>query len=152
MESNLDPQVRRWGMLCHLSALVGILLPLIGLPIPFANLLAPLIVWLSQKDKHPFIDAQGKESLNFQVSVTIYGFVSGIILSVLLIFYLISSGVLANTSSSSAQITALFGAGIWFIGLIVLVSVVTFVLVVIAAVKAANGGFYRYPFTIRLLR
>src|SRR5918993_120793 len=58
-----DQNARTWGMLAHLSALVA---SVIGLP--FAG---PLIVWLMKKQEHPFIDDQGKESLNFQITVMI---------------------------------------------------------------------------------
>jgi uncharacterized Tic20 family protein len=57
---------RMWGMLCHLSGLAVLILP------SFGNILGPLIVWLIKKDEYAFVDDQGKESLNFQISITIY--------------------------------------------------------------------------------
>ena len=59
-----------WGMLCHLSALAWFL--------PFGHVLGPLMVWLLKKEDHPFIDEQGKESLNFQISMTIYALLAAI--------------------------------------------------------------------------
>ena len=56
---------RMWGMLCHLSGLSG------GV-IPFGNIVGPLIVWMIKKDEYAFVDDQGKESLNFQISIMIY--------------------------------------------------------------------------------
>jgi uncharacterized Tic20 family protein len=58
-------------MLCHLSALAGF----IG--VPLGNIIGPLIIWLVKKDEIPFVDLQGRESLNFQISMTIYGTVAG---------------------------------------------------------------------------
>ena len=52
-------------MLCHLSSLAGSV-------IPFGNIVGPLVVWLIKKDEYAFVDDQGKESLNFQISITIY--------------------------------------------------------------------------------
>jgi uncharacterized Tic20 family protein len=52
------------GMLCHLMAFCGYV-------IPFGNLLGPLVIWLTKKDASPFVDDQGKESLNFQITVSI---------------------------------------------------------------------------------
>jgi uncharacterized Tic20 family protein len=52
------------GMLCHLLALAGYV-------IPFGNIIGPLIIWLIKKDESAFVDDQGKESLNFQITVTI---------------------------------------------------------------------------------
>ncbi|NLF68016.1 MAG: DUF4870 domain-containing protein [Candidatus Anammoximicrobium sp.] len=56
---------RTWGMLCHLSSLAGNAIPL-------GNVLGPLIVWLIKRDEYALVDDQGKESLNFQISILIY--------------------------------------------------------------------------------
>ena len=116
-ESGPTKDERMWAMLCHLSAFVGLL------GIPFGHILGPLIIWLLKRDESPYVDAHGRESLNFQTSMTIYLLIAGFF-SVFLI------GI--------PFLIALFIAG--------------FVLVVIAAVKANDGQYYRYPMTIRLLR
>ena len=56
---------RTWGMLAHLSALVGLLLPLIG------NVLGPLVVSIARSDQSTFVAAHAKEALNFNISVTL---------------------------------------------------------------------------------
>src|SRR5687767_11747875 len=61
-----EQQSRLWGMLCHLSALAGFVVPFFGC------IIGPLVVWLIKKDEFPFVNDQGKESLNFQISMTIY--------------------------------------------------------------------------------
>ncbi|MDY6852424.1 MAG: DUF4870 domain-containing protein [Thermodesulfobacteriota bacterium] len=104
-------------MLCHLSALAGF----IG--IPFGNIIGPLIIWLIKKNDFPFVNEQGKEALNFQISLTIYG-----IIAALLIFVVIG-------------IFLLIGLGIF--GLI---------MVIIASIKANQGESYRYPITIRIIK
>src|SRR4051794_16164375 len=63
----------RWGMLCHLSALSGFIIPL-------GHLLGPLLVWALKREDDAFVESQGKESLNFQISVTIYGIVAGLLI------------------------------------------------------------------------
>jgi uncharacterized protein len=104
-------------MLCHLLALAG----LTG--IPFANILGPLIIWLVKKDQMAFVDDQGKESLNFQILVTI-----ALIASIPL----------------------------WFIciGMIItpLIGITALVFVIIAAIKANGGEYYRYPLNWRLIK
>jgi hypothetical protein len=110
-------KARMWGMLCHLVALVGFL----GLP--FGHLLGPLVVWLIKKNEYPFADEQGKESLNFQISMTIYA-----ILPMILVLIFIG------------------------IPLLILIAIADAILVIIAAVKASNGESYRYPVTIRFLK
>ena len=103
-------------MLCHASALLGLFLHFLG------HLLGPLIVWLMKRGDSPEIDAYGKESLNFQLSMLICDAIAGILCIVL-------------------------------IGIPILIAlwVLNTVLVIIASVKASEGKFYRYPFTIRLI-
>ena len=111
-----DKDQRTWGMLCHLLALVGWL-------IPFASILAPLIVWLVKKDEMPFVADQGKESLNFQLTVFVAAIV-GMILTFILI-------------------------GIF---LLIALAIYQIVMVVIASMKANEGVMYRYPYTIRFIK
>jgi uncharacterized Tic20 family protein len=122
-----DPehQAYNWGMFCHLSALLGFIwFPLSGfIFIPFGHLLGPLVIWLLKRTEHPFIDEQGKESLNFQISMTIYGILASILILVFI------------------GIIILFA-----------LAVVDIVLVIIAAVKASEGKSYKYPLAIRFVR
>jgi len=111
----ISKDAKTWAMLCHLSSFAGF-------AFPFGNLIAPLIIWLIKKDEHPFVDDQGKEALNFQISLTIY-----LIVSIILIIVLIGIPLL--------------------IGLILL----GVILVINAAIKANEGIKYRYPANIRFL-
>jgi uncharacterized Tic20 family protein len=54
---------RTWGMLAHLSALAGLVMPLVGI------VLGPLLVWLARRDESEFVAAHAKEALNFNISV-----------------------------------------------------------------------------------
>jgi len=110
-------EARNWAMGCHLIALVGLL----GNGLGF--LVGPLIVWLVKRDDHPFIDEQGKESVNFQITM-----MGAIIVCIPLIF---------------------IGVGIVLMPLIGIFDVV---LTIIGGVKAANGEHWRYPLTIRFLK
>ena len=56
---------RTWGMLAHLSALAGLVIPLIG------NVLGPLVVSIARSDQSAFVAAHAKEALNFNISVTL---------------------------------------------------------------------------------
>jgi len=64
----ITPQDKKWGMVMHLSALIGLLLPL-GL------VLGPLLVWMLKKNDSTYLDAQGKSAVNFQLTVLISAFV-----------------------------------------------------------------------------
>jgi uncharacterized Tic20 family protein len=117
LDTEEDKQARIWGMLCHLTALLG----MIG--IPFGNIFGPLIVWLVKKNTYPFVNEQGRESLNFQLSMTIYA-----IAAALLIFVKIG------------------------MPLLLLVAGINFILIIIASIRAYNGETYTYPFAIRLIK
>ena len=155
MTQDNDQSARNWAMWCHLSSLAWLPLILLGfigipLPIPFLNLLGPLLIWLTKKEQHPLIDAHGKESLNFQISFTIYG----IIAFILFLFVIaITCGIgLSNTSSS--QLLSQFALVLGVVGGVfsLIVGILQLVLIIFAAIKAKKGEFYHYPFTIRFLR
>ena len=69
-------QERQWALICHLSALSGYV-------IPFGNLIAPIIIWSMKKDEFPMVDAHGKEVINFQISMTIWMIISGVLIFLL---------------------------------------------------------------------
>ena len=113
-----DPKAaHRLGMFCHLLAFAGFL------GILFGNIVGPLVLWLVKKDEIPFVDDQGKEVVNFQISLTIYAMIAAPLCLIIIGFVLL--GV------------------IWVGGI---------VLTIIGALKAAEGERYRYPYTIRFLK
>jgi uncharacterized protein len=111
------PDIRTWIVLCHASALLGLFFHFLG------HIFGPLIVWLLKRGESPEIDAHGKESLNFQLSMLIYDVVAFI-----LCFVLIG------------------------IPILILLWVLNTVFVIVASVKASEGQLYRYPFTIRFIK
>src|SRR5436305_9568104 len=79
-ESKSASDVRIWNVLCHATALAGFI-------VPWAfHILGPLIIWLAKRADSPEIDAHGKESLNFQISMLIYNVVAGVLCLVLIGF------------------------------------------------------------------
>lgn len=114
--------------MCHLSSLVGLL------GVPFGNILAPLVVWLLKRHESLGVDAHGKESLNFNISWSIYWLVAGAIV-----------GILCIVIIGLALLPVLIVGGI--VGWITMV-----ILTIVASVKASNGQIYRYPLTIRFLK
>lgn len=75
---------RTFSMLCHLSALSGLI-------IPFGNVIGPLVFWLLKKDEYAEVDRQGKAALNFQLSLTIYSIVAAILIVILVGFVLLGA-------------------------------------------------------------
>ena len=111
-----SPNDRNWAVLCHVVSFVGFVVPL-------GNIIGPLLVWLLRRADSPFIDLHGKEAVNFQISLTIYVVLSGLLVLALIGFLLL-------------PVVLVFGI----------------VVVIMAALRANAGLEYRYPMTIRLLK
>jgi uncharacterized protein len=115
--STSSSNTRTWTVLSHASALIGFFVPWAG------HILGPLIVWLAKRGDSPEIDAHGKESLNFQISMLIYNLIAGVLCLVLIGFVIL--GIL---------------------------HILNLVLVIVASIQASEGKLYRYPITIRLIK
>lgn len=155
MREKPKQQMRIWAVLCHFSALLGwillFILVFIGIPLYLPlNLLAPLMIWRFKKAQYPWIDFQGKESLNFQITWTLYT----LIFMVISFFVVLTTFSLAATIHSSVyQVKIILDTLlIVFMSLIILILIVQSFVVTFAAIKAYNGQHYRYPLTIRVLR
>jgi uncharacterized Tic20 family protein len=115
--STTSSDVRTWCVLCHAAALAGIFLHFLG------HIFGPLIVWLAKRADSPEIDAHGKESLNFQISMLIYN-------AIALILCLVLIGI----------------------PILVLLWILNTIFVIVASVQASDGKLYRYPIAIRLIK
>ena len=80
---------RNLAMFCHLAALAGYLMP-------FGNILGPLIIWLVKREESPIVDDQGKESLNFQITWTIFFCITVVLCFVMIGFILLPVVILAD--------------------------------------------------------
>ena len=101
---------RNLAMLAHLLGIVS-------------GFVGALIIWLIKKDQSPFVDEQGKEALNFQITMMIAVVGSWILMFVLIGMLLLPLLLLANL-----------------------------VFCILAAVAVSRGEHYKYPFAIRLLK
>jgi uncharacterized protein len=113
----MSSSTRTWCILCHASALLGLFFHFLG------HIFGPLIVWILKRAEATEIDAHGKESLNFQLSMLIYDAIA-----VILCFILIG------------------------IPILVLLWILNTVFVIVASIKASEGQLYRYPLTIRFIK
>jgi uncharacterized Tic20 family protein len=107
---------KQWAMFAHLSALAGCI-------IPFGSIIGPLVIWQIKKNEMPFVDDQGKEALNFQITAAIAALVSVALIIVLIGFLLI-----------------------W------VVAIADLVFIILASIAANNGTAYRYPVALRLIK
>lgn len=114
-ESDVSSDERTWAILVHASAFAGLF-------VPFGNILAPLVVWLIRREESEFVDANGKQALNFQITWTV--------IMVLALF------------------SILIGVGLLLVPLVALAWVI---LVVLATVRASEDEVYDYPLTVDLI-
>jgi len=121
MESSTSPtststSARTWCILAHATALVGFLVPVAG------HIVGPLIIWLAKRQDSPEIDAHGKESINFQISMLIWNCIAAILIIVLI-----------------------------GIPILILLHILNIIFVIVASIQASEGKLYRYPLAIRLI-
>ena len=113
----ISREARKWAMLCHLVALVGLL----GNGVGF--LLGPLVVWLLKREDDPFVDEQGKEAVNFQITM----FIAALICAP---FVLVLIGIL----------------------FLIVIGLMMTIFPIIGAIKANEGESYRYPLSFRFIK
>jgi hypothetical protein len=114
-EGDVSSDERTWAILVHASAFAGLF-------VPFGNILAPLVVWLIKREESEFVDANGKQALNFQMTWTA--------IIVLALFSIV------------------VGVGLFLVPIVALAWVI---LVVLAAVRASEDEVYDYPLTVDLV-
>jgi hypothetical protein len=119
VSKEVNKDARMWAMFCHLVGLAAFstIFPIFG------GAIGALIIWQIKKDEHPFVNEQGKEAVNFQISILIYELVAG-----LLIFACVGAFLLPA------------------------VMIFDIVFLIIAAIKANDGFHYRYPLCIRFIK
>ncbi len=117
---------RNYSSITHLSSFAGWIFP-------FGNVIAPLILWLAKKSESTYIDMHGKAALNFQLSLMLYCFLLALLIIPLTIFTL-GLGLIAVI------------LGIIPILILIIAAIIS------ASIKAANGQYYHYPFTIEFIK
>ncbi len=127
---------------------------------PFANFIAPLIIWSTNKDKE-FVDAHGREAINFQLSMLVYTLTVGLICLPFAIIFAFDFITLIESmehsyheismqeiKNFSGYLILLFSALLLFFGLFV----IELYAVISATIKASKGEYYKYPLCIPFLK
>lgn len=125
--------------------------------IPFGNYIFPIVIWSSKKGESEFIDYNGKQVLNFQLSIFIYTVVLCLI-AIPIFIYTIFQNVPFDTcfddhnfvinNLKAGHLTGAVIIAIAAVLLFIFLKVAEFVLIIHAAVKASNGEEYKYPLSI----
>jgi uncharacterized protein len=118
MEENrvLSETERNWAMLCHLSAFAGFFFP-------FGGIIGPLICWLTRRDESAWVNINGRNSLNFQLSILLY-----IVLALPLCIIIIG------------------------IPIIIMLGILKVVCMIIGSVRAGKGELFTYPLVIPFIQ
>jgi uncharacterized Tic20 family protein len=107
---------RQWAMLCHVSAMLMYVTAIGGL-------VAPFVIWLLKREEMPFVADQGKETINFQITILL-ALAAAVVLMLVVVGFVLFWALLAFH----------------------------FVVTIVAAVKVTEGVAYRYPFCWRVLK
>ncbi len=143
-----NPEERNWAMLVHLAGFTGLLFNFVG------NILAPLVVWLIFRGKSDMVDLHGKRALNFQISMSLYGFV---LLLLGIVPWIVGLSILGGRGEKEADpglALLLFTCGgsilLFILGFVFLLFWIT--MTIVAAVRASRGDPPGYVLTIPFLR
>lgn len=148
--SIISDKEKNWATILHLSAFGQFIFPFFGC------IWIPLIIWLIKREKESFIDSQGKEVINFNLTIVLAWIMSIILLIVGIgIFFGTASMDLGNNFDFCIsplciffKILALIGVISWFFGILIF----WFICTIVGAIKANDGQAYGYPLRIRFLR
>jgi uncharacterized Tic20 family protein len=104
-------------MFCHLGGLVGNVL------MGFGHVVVPLVLWLIKREQMPFVNQEGREAVNFQLSITLYALISGV--------------------------ASFFCIGFF---MLLAVGIFDLIVVVLACIESSKGNAYKYPLCIRFIQ
>ncbi len=145
---------KNWATLTHIGAFGQYLFPL-------GNFIIPIIIWSSKKNESEFIDNNGKQCINFQLSVFLYSLILGAIfvpaffitfLSHITFNELIHDRHFIIQDLNFSENVGLITTGAIAIFFLVCLKIAEFFLIIQAAVKTANGERYSYPLTLKFMK
>jgi uncharacterized Tic20 family protein len=134
------------AFLIHISAFASFLFS-------FGDIIVPLILWQTLKNRTAFLDEHGKEAVNFNISYNLYIIIATVIfipfsLNNFFNFRFSNGWDNFNFHFDSDNLFSILSLGI--VASIILI--LKFVLIIVAAIKAKDGENYKYPFTIKFIK
>lgn len=126
--------------------------------IPFGNFIGPIVLWVANKEKSEFVDEHGKQAINFQISMLLYAIIIGTISIPFFVFNIFNGfdfvdfNGFNNFNISIGKPSALLYIGGALGALAVIAFIIELILIVNASLKARDGNYYKYPFTITFLK
>ena len=115
---SLTSEERTLGCVAHLSTFAGYV-------VPFGNVVAPLVIWLTQRDESTFVGEHARQALNFQITFMVFALACVIVL------------------------IATLGLGIFVVvPALIVMAICEVVFTVIGAIRGYEGNEYRYPLSL----
>lgn len=127
---------------------------------PFGSLIFPTLIWSFKKNDSEFVDYNGKQAINFQLSLFLYSMVLIIIAAPIFIYTIVNNmnftmdtnGEWIVEQFSMGKITSLILIGLIALLVFIVLKVAEFILILYASVKNNNGERYNYPLTIKFIK
>jgi hypothetical protein len=133
---------KTWGALVHLGGLIGMaVLSFVG------NIIGALVMWLIKRNDSAFIDSQGKEALNFQITLSLVNVAIGLLYSIRHGFWAFRR--IWRDDFNFDDLDFFTFSSVSAYGIIWVLNVV---FSIIAAVRASKGIAYRYPLSWRIVK
>jgi uncharacterized protein len=145
---------RNTATFIHLSTLSQYLIPL-------GNYIIPIIIWSSRKNDSEFVDANGKNAINFQLSMFLYTMIALVVSIPLIIYSIFNNTTITNLHDgrdfildhlSAGNISGIVILAIIIVLLFCFLKIIEFILIIYASAKASNGEAYKYPLTINFIK
>lgn len=154
METTLvTNQVRNYASIIHLSVLSKYF-------IPFGNYFIPIIMWATRKETSEFTDYNGKQVINFQLSMFLYSLILIIIAVPAFLFSLFSNvsfnqftnGDFIFDKLSTGNLTGIVLIAVIASGIYIFSKIIEFFLIIYGAIKTSEGEYFKYPLTINFIK
>lgn len=127
---------------------------------PLGNFIFPALIWSLKKNDSEFVDYNGKQAINFQLSLFLYSFIL-IVIAAPIFIYTLFSGMNFNVATDGEWIMEQFSLGkITWLAIIAIVAscivvglkIAELFLILYASVKSNNGERYNFPLTINFIK
>jgi len=129
--------------------------------IPFGNFIFPIVIWSTTREKSEYVNEQGKQTINFQLSLFLYTFILAIVaIPIVVVSFLnnVSFNAIINNDDlffdnfDFSHMTGALTIAISAICLFIFMKIAEFFLIIYASVKTSNGDDFKYPFTIGFIK
>ena len=129
--------------------------------IPFGNFIFPIIIWSTKKDSSEYVNQQGKETINFQLSLFLYTLLLALIAVPIFLVTLFKSinleAAINNEDFFLNNLSIENFSGLIIIAIVAIVilgfmKIAEFFLIIYASVQTSKGENFKYPLTIPFLK